>query len=412
MKIGDFARQFNVSTHAVRYYINMGLLVPRSRNKQFLFDENDIRDMEEISKLKQFQFSIKEIHHILSLKRISNFSNIEDANDYIQVLKRKKEEILTEQDNLDKAVESINKEVSAVGRKITRKPDKSGVPLSVMQYLYCPYCQKPFNFTDVKIENQQILSGNLLCSCGYKADIKDGIIMTYDSAISPYDYPDLERKCYKDLTPTTVSLLQKSYKWLVNHLDGINLSGKLILESHINAFCFLYTNFENLDKKAVYILVDCFPEIITMYKEKIESLNLGLNVVYIVNSSSRYPLKYGCLDIHLDYFSTNEYSLFHENDNLNSVIMPYFGENSRFLGTFFFMKKNSQSLVELKKRFPQVPDDAFSQPVFKKEIQELPLAMVDEEYTGFAVNDGSNQPFPLSVKGEKLGLYSFCYARI
>lgn len=27
MKIGDFARQFNVSTHAVRYYINMGLLV-------------------------------------------------------------------------------------------------------------------------------------------------------------------------------------------------------------------------------------------------------------------------------------------------------------------------------------------------------------------------------------------------
>lgn len=411
MKIGDFARHFNISTHAVRYYINIGLLVPTSRNNQFVFDANDMEDMEEILKLKQLYFSIKEIHNILSLKRISNFSNTSDANDYIDVLSQKKSQLLLEQENITRAVDSLHKEMDFVSRRVTKQLFKGGVPISVMQYFYCPFCQKPLDFSNVKIENQQILEGDLSCSCGYSADIRDGVVLTYDSDVSTYDYPDLERKCYKDLTPTTISLLQKSYKWLVNHLNGINLSGKLILESHLNAFCFLYTHFDILDKNAIYVLVDCFPEIINMYKEKIDSLNLGLNILYMVNSSSKYPLKHGCLDVHLDYFSTNEYSLFHENCNLTSTIMPYFGEKSHFLGTFFFLKKNSQSFVELKKRFPQMPNDAFLQPVFKKSIQDLPLSMLDEEYTGFAVNTGNNQPFPLSVKGEKLGLYSFYYTR-
>ena len=412
MKIGDFARQFNISTHAVRYYINFGLLVPTSRNNQFVFDAEDINDMEEIIKLKQFHFSIKEIHNILSLKRFSNFSNTNDANDYINLLISKKAELFSEQHAINKSIEGINKEIDNVSKKITKHTIKTGLPLSVMQFLYCPYCQKPLNFNDVVIENQQILEGNLNCACGYSADIREGILYTKDSQVSPYDYPDLERKCYKDLTPTTISLLQKSYKWILSQLGRIDLKNKLILESHLNAFCFLYTHFEILDKDAIYILVDSFPEIISMYKEKIDSLGLDLNVLYIVNCSSKYPLKHGCLDVHLDYFSTNEYSLFHEDSNLTTEIIPYFGENSHFIGTFFFLKKNSQSFFELKKQFPQVPNDSYLQPVFKKDMQELPIVLADEEFNGFAIDAGNNQPFPLRCKGEKLGLYSFNYTKI
>lgn len=411
MKIGDFAKQFQISAHAVRYYINLGLLVPTSRNSQFVFDENDVYDMQEILKLKKMRFSIKEIHHILSLKRISNFSNTNDANDYIEVLKNKKKELLNEQIALKESIDDVNGEIRASQHKANHAVSKSGVPISVMQYLYCPYCQKSLNFSNVFIDNQQILKGDLTCDCNYTATIKDGVLITGDSEISPYDYPDLERKCYKDLTPVTVSLFQKSYKWIISRLSTINCTGKLILESHVNAFCFLYTNFEQLDKDAIYVIVDNFPEILCMYKEKIDSLSLGLNVLYIVNSSSKYPLKHGCLDIHLDYFSTNEYSLFHENRHLSPDILPYFKDKSYFLGTFFFLDANAKSLVNLRKDFPQTSKDAFNQVKFKEQIESLPFTLIGEEFTGFAVNSGNNHPFPLSVKGEKIGLYSFYYTR-
>lgn len=412
MKIGDFAKQFNISTHAVRYYINTGLLVPTSRNNQYVFDADDIVDMEEIIKLKQLHFSIKETHNILSLKRISNFSNTSDANDYIDVLTAKKTELLSEQYAIIKAIESINSEIDSVSRHVTKKTKKTGVPLSVMQYLYCPYCQKPLNFSDVIIEDQQILEGKLNCNCSYSADIIEGILYTKDSCVSPYDYPDLERRGYKDLTPANISLLQKSYKWIISRLNKIDLANKLVLESHLNAFCFLYTHFDLLEKNATYILVDSFPEIVNMYKDKIDSLNPGQNILYMVNCSSKYPLKHGCLDVHLDYFASNEYSLFHEDSNLTETIMPYFADNSHIIGTFFFLKRNSQSLNEVRKRFPQTPPDSFQHPPFKKSLQELPLILIDEEFNGFAIDTGNHQPFPLFTEGDKLGLYSFDCTKI
>ena len=44
MKIGEFARKYNVSKNTVRYYVEHGLLIPES-GLQYQFGKQDEEDM-------------------------------------------------------------------------------------------------------------------------------------------------------------------------------------------------------------------------------------------------------------------------------------------------------------------------------------------------------------------------------
>jgi len=73
MKIGDFAKKFNVKNDTVRYYIELGILNPQKINNQYRFDENNIETMKEIIELKKLKFTLTEIQKIfLSLKEFNS----------------------------------------------------------------------------------------------------------------------------------------------------------------------------------------------------------------------------------------------------------------------------------------------------------------------------------------------------
>ncbi|WP_170923016.1 hypothetical protein A5821_002103 [Enterococcus sp. 7F3_DIV0205] len=70
MNITAFAQQFNLSTDAVRFYEKAGLLQPkRQTNGYRIYTETDMYDLKIILALKELDFSIKEIHYLLELKR-------------------------------------------------------------------------------------------------------------------------------------------------------------------------------------------------------------------------------------------------------------------------------------------------------------------------------------------------------
>ena len=71
MRIGEFAKSFDVSQSMVRYYINYGLLIPDAKNKQYLFGKNCMADMEQIQRFKKMRFSLNDIHAILSIQRLA-----------------------------------------------------------------------------------------------------------------------------------------------------------------------------------------------------------------------------------------------------------------------------------------------------------------------------------------------------
>lgn len=79
MKIGEFSREFQVPQHTIRYYVELGLLVPEVKNHQYSFNEDCRADMKLIEKSKAVGFPLKDIHKILSLRRLSNFASPEDS---------------------------------------------------------------------------------------------------------------------------------------------------------------------------------------------------------------------------------------------------------------------------------------------------------------------------------------------
>ncbi|MEI5993758.1 MerR family transcriptional regulator [Candidatus Enterococcus mansonii] len=70
MNITAFAQQFNVSTDAIRFYERSGLLQPKRQSNGYRkFTETDQQELKIILALKELDFSIKEIHYLLTLKR-------------------------------------------------------------------------------------------------------------------------------------------------------------------------------------------------------------------------------------------------------------------------------------------------------------------------------------------------------
>ena len=93
LRIGAFCKKFGVSASTVRYYIHYGILIPETRNGQFLFSKSCVQDMAQIMELKELQFSLEEIHSLLTLRRKFNLAKKEGADSYLHLLNRQKERL-------------------------------------------------------------------------------------------------------------------------------------------------------------------------------------------------------------------------------------------------------------------------------------------------------------------------------
>ena len=78
MRIGKVSELYHISIDNLYYYIHYGLLVPPRPKGQYVFDEATCKDLEWILELKDLDFSLREIHILLSLKRVSGFADPQD----------------------------------------------------------------------------------------------------------------------------------------------------------------------------------------------------------------------------------------------------------------------------------------------------------------------------------------------
>ena len=59
MKIGQVAQRYGISRDNLYYYINYGLLVPPRMDKQYVFDDETLSDLERILELKELGFTLQ-----------------------------------------------------------------------------------------------------------------------------------------------------------------------------------------------------------------------------------------------------------------------------------------------------------------------------------------------------------------
>ncbi len=403
MRIGQVSRKYDISVDNLYYYINYGLLVPKRPNSQYDFDEQTLKDLEIILELKSLRFSLKEIHEILSLYRISGITAPQDVADLKRIYNGKLTEIQGERHQLDKMTRRLESKIRDLNEQFPAHVASKGVPLSMLEILCCPNCGGSFSLENVSMSSQYLFEGNLKCSCGYCAHIEKGVLITPNRNKDEYDTPDIDRKLYRDLPPSLISLFQKSYNWMLDRLAAMDTDGKVVMETYINAWFFMHNHQAYLNPKAKYIVVDKYPEMLYMYKELMEKQGYDLDILFIADSSTRLPLKHGCVDLNIDYFALNEHNFYHDSF-LYDKLAPFFNEKTQLLGTYFYFDKGKKSMQTLLTEYPTCSQNNFSLPFFMSHMKDY---IVEDEDCGYTTSSGSNIGFSFHAEGERMYLHSY-----
>ena len=171
MKIGQVAQRYGISRDNLYYYINYGLLVPPRIDKQYVFDDETLSDLERILELKDLGFTLAEIHRILSLFRISDMEKTGFREElrltYAERCRSCQEEIA----RLEKISGVLSQEIEKLSTVDTSEFRRAGLPLSMLGLIQCPHCKKPMAISNVTMDTEYIFEADMDCQCGYHADV-------------------------------------------------------------------------------------------------------------------------------------------------------------------------------------------------------------------------------------------------
>lgn len=166
MRIGKVSEKYHISVDNIYYYINYGLLVPPKPKGQYVFDEQTVRDLEWILGLKELDFSLREIHVILSLKRISGLADPQDMEELKEIFKGKRDFCMKEIERKQQVLERLDSHIKTIEASESTPRASTGFPLAALPLLCCPLCGGSLSLSEVKMDQRFIYKGSLSCSCG------------------------------------------------------------------------------------------------------------------------------------------------------------------------------------------------------------------------------------------------------
>lgn len=410
MRIGEFSNQGGVSKDTVRYYVEEGLLIPKMENGYMRFSERDIRDLAFIQKYKQANFSIREIRLMLSIHRTTNLTEPDAVKDYYDILEKKRLDICAQIDSLNESIATIDASIEAMNERMHRRREKLGVPLKALSLLACPRCGKTLKLEQAQLTDRYVYEGTLFCECGYHARIDNGIVLTGRHYTGEYDQTDFSCSGHYDsVGKNFVTYLQKSYDYVYSELSKENLSGKVVLETTLDGYYFLPLHFSQLKNDCIYVMIDKFEETITLFKNRIEALELELDILFIADASLEYPLKPGCIDCFIDFYGEEEFMMYHPRTFIE-MGNRFFGPSLKIIGAFMYYDDHAKSLARVPERYPESSPNDFSAHVVEEACRKEGLSFCAEEI-GFLTETYEKWRYHCHVSGEKLHMKCFTAQR-
>lgn len=387
--IGKFANKFNTSVDTVRYYMNLGLLLPTKVNHYYYYNDKCIEDMEWIQTLKEYTFSLQEINKILTIKRVTSLSTEEDIHLLITILTEKKQALQKEIADINFICDSIDNKIEDIKHTHFKKDNNKGVPFTFFSILCCPKCQASLEIDHAKIIKQKVYEGELNCpDCEYTAIIDEGIIITkhLSHSFNPFYIYDIEM--LKTDPSIFVNLSEKANNYTKKAFLKQSLNNKFILETNIDTYVFLDKYITELDPNAYYIFTGSTLPMLKSLKDKIENDNPQLSVLYILNSGLDLPLKYGIIDYFIDSYSFNEFSLFHNEVFPMEKLRNYVHEATTIIGCYFQYKDDAKSLLKMKNIHPEAHPNNLKMNYAQKNLQAGSFIFVDKKSVGDTNNLG------------------------
>ena len=309
MKIGEFCKKHNITHDTVRHYIDMGLLIPKKDGHHYKFDESHNEDIREIIEFKNLDFSLLEIQKMLNFNRLAGRSSKEFINYYLSILEDKKEYAIESQNRFEDIEYVLNEKIEDIVSNRRKTKKMLGINIDSLEILYCPVCNKNLNISDGSIDNNMIINGRIICGCGYRASIKDGIYVGNNCEQNFGNKKDI---------PSKLDFMEYSSTEFINfYYDGMSEIKKniqenakkpeYILELENCSGTFLMQNIEYLRETTTYILINRDKSRLDKLKENLELNNSHERFIFICEDFDQLPIKSNSIDVMIDHWMTKDY---------------------------------------------------------------------------------------------------------
>lgn len=340
MRISDFAKKNNMSVDTIRYYIKEHLLHPLKKGNYYYFNENNQIEISKLLKLKSYKFSLKEIKNLFFIDRLSDIKYL-DTNTFIKnIYLSKKKQLESEIASLNNVKNDLVKEIAGLPLATTKKYKCLGLPLSFVEHLSCPLCNKQLILNTAVITNNSIQQGESLCDCGFKLNICDGIIIPYTKNVEILD--PLENTSISNVLDNSPSSFMEfmfsSIEQLVQSLLIEDLKQKIILDIKASMGILPLQFLKHNSSFKYFILLDDDINKLRVVKDSVESLYQNPNIIYICCDLYNLPISYKLIDIAIDFLGSfvNGFRL---KENTYSSLMPYLKRSSIIVGLYLYFKK-------------------------------------------------------------------------
>ncbi len=407
MKIGEFSRKYNVNTTTVRYYIERALLTPERKNNQYVFDEICMKEMEKIQLYKSYRLSLSEIELLFSLEKTYKAKDETAIQAIIDILSEKKRALEEERDSIDKVMEKLDESIrmwSSV-RPETSREAVLGIPFYFIPYMTCPKCGRAFRLESVDISENLIIRGDLRCSCGYEANIEDGIIMCdgymEDTPFKIFNNVDLVQSLTDEHSDNFRMLMDKTYIWMYQHISMVLKDKRFILAGPFTSN-FVLRYCEDFGEDTLIIIVD--PSLKKIKKMRKYMEDFDFRTVYIAGNVDNIPLKKGCVDIYIDDYSVTN-SIFTYNKSIYSQVAPLLKRGGMAIGIFCDYTTAPKTLENFKKDHPDFIPSRMNLNTVRNDI--ISNGMKIEEVKFMGKTQESVKHFPRHVVDEQVKVMGY-----
>lgn len=405
LKIGSFAKKFDLNISTVRFYINEGLLLPKMSNGRYEFDLECSKDMGKILQYKKYLFTLEEIQLLFFLEKASQFQDDVVLEICGEILRKKRDELVERRVELDQCIYDLDEEVARVIDGPKENYEEIGVPFSFIPDLYCPFCQVPLRLDDASISSNSLQKGVLWCDCGYKAQIEDGIIRCSDFAEeTPFKaFHNVESvvSLKEQFGSSYRMLIGKAYLWMYTRVNpDIDNPFRILIGPF--TFNFLLEYIDKFGEQNIFIVFDPSLKRIVKLKKYLSGRNR--KIVYIAGGLELLPLKHESCDLYIDDYSTTN-CLFTFDEFPGRFIGPLLKKKGRVVGIFTDYENAQRSLESFRKVHPEFPSQKMKLRFLKYDWEQGAVEILETKTIGKTV--GEEMHFHQSVAGEQLEVQ--CY---
>lgn len=319
MKIGKFTMQNNITIDAARFYIELGLIIPEKKGEQYDFDERCNSDLDEIINLKDIGFTLNEIKSIFVLRRLGMLTTYEENEYYRDFFYSKKIELSSKIKELSRYSENLEKKIEEFSKIECKDNFKIGIDIEALKLFSCLKCEKELMLSDGIIVNNQVMKGNLKCTCGEDYKIEDGILLVgnvqSESNLDIIEYVN-------STDPEYIDNINSGIEYINKKMQFEELSNKIILELGSGTGFFLRNIYTDLPDDSIYIAVDYDLNRHKYLKSMLQKSKYPKKIIFLCCDFLKMPLKDNIVDMLIDFTGTSNYSFKHEEFLLNLIDKP------------------------------------------------------------------------------------------